>query len=66
MLESSWVAAQLAASQEGLNSMSEWVKTDYILNIPNQKDLSPFYFRDQYLNKVLHAIIFSPSIVCKP
>jgi hypothetical protein len=25
MLESSWVAAQLAASQEGLSSMSEWV-----------------------------------------
>jgi hypothetical protein len=26
MLGSSWVAAQLAASQEGLGSMSEWVK----------------------------------------
>jgi hypothetical protein len=25
MLGSSWVAAQLAASQEGLSSMSEWV-----------------------------------------
>jgi hypothetical protein len=25
MLESSWVAAQLAASREGLSSMSEWV-----------------------------------------
>jgi hypothetical protein len=26
MRGSSWVAAQLAASQEGLSSMSEWVK----------------------------------------
>jgi hypothetical protein len=26
MLGSSWVAAQLAASQEGLSSMSEWVR----------------------------------------
>jgi hypothetical protein len=28
VLASSWVAAQLAASQEGLSSMSEWVRKD--------------------------------------
>jgi hypothetical protein len=30
MLESSWVAAQLTASQEGLSSMSEWVSYNSI------------------------------------
>jgi hypothetical protein len=36
MLESSWVAAQLAASQEGLSTMSEWVMLHdpYMLHIP--------------------------------
>jgi hypothetical protein len=36
ILGSSWVAAQLAASQEGLSSMSEWVMLDipYMLHIP--------------------------------
>jgi hypothetical protein len=29
MLGSSWVAAQLAASQEGLSSVSEWVSEEY-------------------------------------
>jgi hypothetical protein len=31
MLRISWVAAELAASQEGLSSMSEWVKSEWIL-----------------------------------
>jgi hypothetical protein len=29
MLGSSWVAAQLEASQEGLSSMSQWIQTSY-------------------------------------
>jgi hypothetical protein len=33
MLGSSWVAAKLAASQEGLSSMSEWVSTDRMNHI---------------------------------
>jgi hypothetical protein len=32
MLGISWVAAQLAASQEGLSSMSEWISTVYSLD----------------------------------
>jgi hypothetical protein len=30
MLGSSWVAAQLSASQEGLNSMSEWASINFL------------------------------------
>jgi hypothetical protein len=33
MLEISWIAAQLAHSQEGISSMSEWVIYCYILNL---------------------------------
>jgi hypothetical protein len=45
MLESSWVPAQLAASQEGLSSVNEWVSewvSDlvYLLFDPEDKDTS--------------------------
>jgi hypothetical protein len=33
MLGSSRVAAQLAASQEGLSSMSEWVSPNYVCEL---------------------------------
>jgi hypothetical protein len=41
MLGISWVAAQLAASQEGLSSMSELVKTSvFRVTIRNQRKLN--------------------------
>jgi hypothetical protein len=39
MLGSSWVAAQLAASQEGLSSMSEWVR-EYCDMTPENRNSS--------------------------
>jgi hypothetical protein len=53
MLGISWVAAQLAASQEGLSSMSEWVMCVYVLEVKNA-EYGDWNFENDIFNLTLN------------
>jgi hypothetical protein len=66
MLENSWVAAQLVASQEGLSSMSEWVhKSPPLLPILSQLHLvhfiKPWYYKTDFRDN-LPSMLRSPKL----
>jgi hypothetical protein len=56
-LGSSWVAAQLAASQEGLSSMSEWVKTHMLAAMSHS-----FLYLTQWSRVLLKKLIVSQLV----
>jgi hypothetical protein len=55
MLGSSWVAAQLAASQEGLSSKSEWVSRFRTTCMTTEKKSSVYFYRCNLIRKPLDA-----------
>jgi hypothetical protein len=61
MLGSSWAAAQLAAFQEGLSSMSEWSGFDLLLSFPNFESCHIFKKCVRYLYVYLQISKFEPS-----
>jgi hypothetical protein len=64
MLGSSWVAAQLAASQEGLSSVSEWGSLRCILSITNFNIIPGVELKDaDRYNKLYYSFISTTS--CK-
>jgi hypothetical protein len=60
MLGSSWVAAQLEASKEGLSSMSEWVSNIY-LRMTNIEWKSEFLAETEHESVV--ATFINPAIL---
>jgi hypothetical protein len=54
MLESSWAAAQLAASQEGLSSISDWVSYYYAVNWKITISVSPEPKSVEFAENVVH------------